>query len=174
MRRSLATACLLLGLVSLAGAQRIPSGPKLKVRIKDDMETLRRSSEFHCELVEQVAAAGKVVLPRGTALLGERIDTQEESTAELVLIRRPERDYPIVTSSIFLGGTKATEQNQRRRDAMQAAADVVRGAARPQDVSPPSIGNGGEAAQLVPDEVLQFKLRKDVKIDEPPPRKPSR
>jgi len=175
MHRSLSVFSLVLCVAALATAATIPSGTKLKVRITDDAETLARSFQFHAELTQDVAVSGKVVLPRGTTFVGERNGTSNAAgTVELVLIRLPERDYPIVTSSILVGGSKAPEAAHRRQDAMQSAVDAVRGAInpRPEDTpNSPPVGSGSEVKALVPQQILQFKLRKAVTIDEKPANK---
>lgn len=171
MRQSLATLCVVLSLAFSAAAATIPSGTKLKVKIKDDSETLSRSYQFHAELVDDVSVNGKVVLARGTPVIGERTETLDSASVELTLIRREERDYPIVTSSVLIGGTKAAQDNQRRQQGMQAAVDAVRGAisGRPSDL--PDSSSTGTAKGLAPEQVLQFKLRKAVEIEEQSPPK---
>ena len=169
MRRSLAILFLILPLTLYVSAATIPSGTKLRVRITDDMETLKRGFQFHAELVDDLVVAGKVVLPRGTAFLGDN-----GIAVSLVVIRLPKRDYPIVTSTILVGGSKAAEATHRRQDAMQSAADVVRGVIRPRPEDlpdSPSIGSGSEVGRLVPQQVLQFKLRKAVEIEDEPAKK---
>ena len=171
MRRSLSLFSSLLLFSGIACAATIPSGTKLKVRIKDDSETLARGYQFHAELVDDVAVGDKVILPRGTAMVGERTEMQDSASVELTLIRRPEHDYPIVTSSVLVGGTNAAQQNQRRQQGMQSAVDAVRGAVsgRPAD-SPGSFPDTG-AKGLMPEQILQFKLRKAVEIEEQTPKK---
>lgn len=159
--------------ISLAETQTVPAGTKLKVRIPDDSETLARSYQFHAELVDDVSVGGKVVLRRGTAFLGERDEGQDASTVQLTLLRLQERDYPIATSTVLVGGSKAAQNSQRRQQGVQAAADAVREAVTGRALEAPGSTVSANVSGLVQGQVLQFKLRKNVKIDEPPPRKPS-
>lgn len=171
MRRSLATLPVVLGLTLSIAAATIPSGTKLRVRVTDDAETLARSFQFHVELVDDLVVAGKVVLPRGTLLLGDQTATIDATRIELVLIRRADRDYPIVTSSILVNATKRAQDNQRRQQGMDAAVDAVRGAIRGEPTAEPGSLPDSDAKALAPEQILQFKLRKKVDIDEESPPK---
>ena len=166
MSRSLATLPVVLFLTLSLAAATIPSGTKLRVRVTDDGETLARSSQFHAELVEDVAVAGKVVLPRGTLVLGDQTATIDSTRIELVLVRRVDRDYQIVTSSILMNATKRAQDNQRRQQGMDAAVDAVRDAVRGQPTGSPGSLPDTDVKALAPQQILQFKLRKKVDIND--------
>ena len=164
MRRSLAAVSVVVFFTLSVAAATIPSGTKLNVRIVD-----ATGNQFHAELVSDLAADGRVILSHGTSFLGTTSPNPDGSArAELVLIELPKREYGIVTSTILVGGNKAAEAKHRRQDAVQSAAGAVRGMInpRPEDIpATPSTGSGSEVGRLVPQQILQFKLRKKVDID---------
>lgn len=172
MRRHVSVVLSFFLFVSLAAAQTVPAGTKLKVKIQDDSETLARSYQFHAELVDDVSVGGKIILRRGTAFLGERDEGQETSTVQLTLLRRQEHDYPIATSTVLIGGSKSAQDTHRRQQGMQAAADSVRDAVTGRAPDAPGPTATDNVSGLVPGQVLLFKLRKAVTIDESPPQKP--
>jgi hypothetical protein len=165
MRRSLALFSVVLALALSVFAATIPSGTKLNVRIIDVS-----GNQFDAELVHDITVGDKVILPNGAAFLGETTEMPDGSLrAELVLIHLPKREYGIVTSTILVGGSKAAQSTHRRQDAIQSAADTVRGMInpRPENIpASPSSGSGSEVRRLVPQQILQFKMRKKVDIDE--------